>query len=397
LSISILNTGLWLSEPRLVAGNMTGTSVDGIDVAFVEFSNQAGRHSYVLKAFDMFPYNHETRNLILELINGKAEAELLSSLNIILAEEYYSAIKKLSAESGIPLELIDAIGIHGQTLWHFPNPVKKSGYDIRSTYQAGSVSTLSGLAGKPVVGDFRPADIALGGQGSPLVPIFDFNFLKSDYKNRIALNIGGIANITILGKDCSEQNVIAFDTGPGNYLIDKYTKIIFDCNFDANGELAAWGNIDSELFGMLKLIPFIKQSPPKSTGRDFLPGEIELFIKNKYLKYFTTNSHSYDLIRTLTEMAAWSIAENIRLFAPGAEEIIASGGGIHNVFLIDCLQKELPTLKIINTEELGLPADAKEAVCFAYLAYRTLGGLHGNIPSVTGASRKAVLGVIASY
>jgi anhydro-N-acetylmuramic acid kinase len=169
---------------------------------------------------------------------------------------------------------------------------------------------------------------------------------------------------------------------------------MFNQKFDECGKLAAMGIIDKDLFGMLKSIPYIKKVPPKSTGRDFLPENIAKIITDRYLAK-QNNIDSYNLLRTLTEFTAWSIAENIKLFAPGTSEIIASGGGIHNTLLIESLSRELAGISIISTEETGLSADAKEAVCFAYLAYRTLGGLHGNMPSVTGASRKSILGTIA--
>ena len=391
----IINTELWLSRPRLVAGIMTGTSVDGIDAAFVEFRRAAGIFEFELKAFETYKFHQKTTEIIYEMLNGYIHPADISSIGFLLAAEYKSAIDKLSAESGIGPESIDAIGMHGQTLWHFPNPALIAGYDIRSTFQAGSVAALAAITGNTVAGDFRAADMALGGQGAPLVPAFDFHFLRSGDKNRIALNIGGISNITVLNKSCRKNDVIAFDTGPGNYLVDFYTMKFFGLPFDAGGAIAASGKIDDTLLGMMKQIPYFNLKPPKSTGRDFLPSVIERYIEENYKSSVITNERKRDLIRTLTELTAWSIAENIRLFAPETEELIASGGGVHNEFMMERLRKESGNITINDSSFLGIPPDAKEAICFAWLAYCSLAGLPGNLPSVTGASREAVLGSVS--
>ncbi len=386
----------WLSKPRLVAGIMTGTSVDGVDVALAEFSAAGGKHGFSLKACDSYPISKEIRRLINGLITNSVKPEETSRLHFLLAEIYADSVKRLCSDSAINLRQIDAVGVHGQTLWHFPRPETFAGIRTASTFQAFSPSALSAVLGKIVVADFRAADIALGGQGAPLVPVFDYNFLGDAEKNRVVLNIGGIANITVLKKSCSPAEVRAFDTGPGNYLIDSAAGKHFGLAFDSGGELARRGNTDDILMERLKAIPYIESEPPKSTGRDFLPEDIGAFIDSRYHVETADSPVAYNLLRTLTEYTAWSIARNIDKYAPGTEQLIASGGGTDNAFLMELLQQHIPGNEIIKSDSLGIPSDGKEALCFAYLAFRTLGGLPGNLPSVTGASREAVLGVIAA-
>jgi anhydro-N-acetylmuramic acid kinase len=376
----------WLSQPRVVCGIMSGTSLDGIDVALAEFSDNNGEHSFKTLAYQTVPFLKEVRQEILDIIQHEAPVAAVSRIHYLLPQLYADAVLKVCQEAGFKTSEIDAVGVHGQTVWHAPQD------EVASTLQLGSVSALAQLLKIPVVGDFRAADVALGGQGAPLVPIFDYEFLKDDSRNVIALNIGGISNITLLPKGCLPENVVAFDTGPGNVWIDGAMKQYFGKNYDENGNFAREGRSLPRLLNALKDLDYIKKSPPKSTGRElFTPESLEKFLKD----FASPHSPGEDIVRTLTEFTAWSIAENIRQFGKADSRLVISGGGVHNAVLLELLKAELPEAEVLKSDEIGLSSDAKEAICFAYLAYRALGGLPGNLPSVTGAKSSATLGVIS--
>ncbi len=390
--MEILNTSEWLSKPRYVCGIMTGTSVDAVDIAIALFSNHDGNFKFEIIATGCYEISEQIREFIFRIISEYVPVSDISLLNFVLANIFSDSVKKLCRNSRFPLKKIDALGVHGQTLYHGPNDKYKEYMEFSSTFQAVSISALSKLLNKPVVGDFRPADIALGGQGAPLVPIFDYEFLRDSNENRIVLNIGGIANLTLLPADCKKGDVKAFDTGPGNVFIDMAVQKYFNLNYDKNGEIARKGTLIPELMNNLKSVPFITKLPPKSTGRERFSKDYFFYLIDEYS---SSNTMNEDFVRTFTEFTEWSIAENIRLFAKNPKRIIASGGGSDNVFLMELLKKELPNVIIDKSDSFGIPSDFKEALCFAYLAYLTLSGLPGNIPSVTGASNETVLGVIA--
>jgi anhydro-N-acetylmuramic acid kinase len=233
--------------------------------------------------------------------------------------------------------------------------------------------------------------MALGGQGAPLVPIFDSEFLYSDEKDTIAINIGGMANLTIIPRD-RKQQIMAFDTGPGNILIDLAMKRFFGKQFDENGVFAREGRILERLWKNLCELEFITQKPPKSTGREMFNSSL---LQDILEVSFVNTFPGEDIVRTITDYTAWSIAENIRLFGNPTSRILVTGGGANNPTLMARLQKELPEAEFLTSIELGFDADIKEALCFAYLGWRSLGGLPGNIPSVTGAKRAVVLGCVS--
>jgi anhydro-N-acetylmuramic acid kinase len=400
------NKNNWLSKPRLVCGLMSGTSLDGVDAALVRFENVNNKIQYELIGFITIPYPEDLKKDILEIINNQISISKVSELNTRLSIEYASAIKQLCSYLKIDLNTIDLIGMHGQTVWHNPNQT-----EFPSTLQLGSAPKLAIDLNIPVISDFRSADIALGGQGAPLVPVFDRDFLSEANQDVIALNIGGISNITYLPADKSKQ-IIAFDTGPGNVLIDTFCKKIFDVNYDDNGNIAREGKLIESLFNEMKKEEYIFKLPPKSTGRELFNQEYILNLLDKigvcyYYKKGNSENRNEDgfsimlemtdstangIIHTLTKFTAWSIAENIKLFANPKSKIIVSGGGAKNSSLIQYLSEELSDSKIITSDEINLNSDAKEAICFAYLAYLNLAGIAGNIPSVTGATRPAVLG-----
>lgn len=383
----------WFNKERLVAGLMSGTSLDGVDAALVKFRKlDNGDFAFELIDHEVFPFDKDFRDSLFYLINQPISIGEISYFHHALTVYYSNAINELCDRNNIKSEDLDAVGTHGQTVWHEPIPKKRHTINVPSTFQIGSITALSAQLKTVVVGDFRSADIALGGQGAPLVPIFDMSFLSQKDRETIALNIGGIANIAYLPKDFDENKILAFDTGPGNALIDLAVQRFFNKEFDDNGDIAQSGKILERLMTALKKIAYISAAPPKSTGRElFNPSLLDSYL----IMTDSINAEPNDIIRTLTEFTAWSIAKNIKNFANPESLIIVSGGGAHNKYLLKSLQERLPKSELTSSDKFGAPIDAKEAICFAYLAYRTLGDLHGNLPSVTGASSKIVLGSIA--
>jgi anhydro-N-acetylmuramic acid kinase len=347
-----------------VAGIMSGTSLDGIDVAVIDI------HKSKLEtvAHRSTPYPADVRKAILNVSTVAG----ISQLNFRLGELYAEAVLNL----GVPG--IQLIGCHGQTVYH-------QGKKPANTLQIGESSVIAERTGITVVSDFRTRDIAAGGQGAPLVPFVDYLLFRHAKRNRVALNIGGIANITWLPAGAESNDVRAFDTGPGNMVIDalvsQYTK--GKQLYDRNGEIAATGHVDRALLAKLMADKYYKRKPPKSAGRE------------QYGADFVTalGTATPDLIATATALTASTIAQGIKLVGR-ADEIIASGGGVHNRQLMNNLAALLPYTKIATSTDYGIDADAKEAIAFAVLAYRTYRGRTGNLPGATGASRAVVLGKI---
>ncbi len=381
-------------ETKIVIGIMSGTSVDALDVAVVEIKGSGLETEFRLIKHYEYQYPEGLKEFVLRnSINPTSNIVDICRLNFLLPGIYSEAIKKVCKEINLPLEDIDLIGSHGQTIHHLPEEEIMFGYNVRSTLQIGDPMVLAKLTGIVTVGDFRVGDIALGGQGAPLVPYVDYILFRSGELNRALLNLGGIANFTILPKSCNKEEAIAFDTGPANMLIDLVCKKYFNINYDKNGEIAASGKLNEKLFR--KLIGndnYIKKHPPKSTGREYYS---ETFLDN-LLK--DENIEPVDLLNTLTDYTAYSVYYNYEKFIKPADEIdelILSGGGANNLFLIKCFRKwfgDQVTIKRID--ELGMLSDAKEAICFAVLANETISGNSSNMIKVTGAKRETILGKI---
>jgi len=390
---SILNTEEWLSKPRIIAGVMTGTSLDAIDVSIVRFYKKEGRLKFSVVNSGEFPLNSKLRRRLLSLMRDGGSAKDFSQLNYVLPEYFADAVNKVLIEKRLSVENLDGIGIHGQTLWHQPNYEEFGGIHIRSTLQSGSGSVLATHMGVPVVSDFRAADVAAGGQGAPLVPIFDYEFLSHPEEDTIALNIGGIANITFLPAGKSKSKVVAFDTGPGNMLIDMAMQKFYKQPFDKDGSTAQRGWNFQMLYDYLISNPYIIAPPPKSTGREMFNSVLLEVLDSEQFK--RQKPKDQDIIRTLTDFTVGAIAENIKRYANPRARIIVSGGGAKNKFMMLLLAKALPAAKILMSDKIGMPSDEKEAICFAYLAYRTLGGLASNVPRATGAKKDVILGSIS--
>jgi len=379
---------------RTVIGLMSGTSLDGVDAVLLKIKDNGEKTKVEFIDYIEYPFPDGVRKFILKnSSNHASNIEDITILNFLIPHIYFDAIKMLCDKANIDLNEIDLIGTHGQTIQHLPEKKEMFGYEIAATMQIGDPSVLAKLSGIITVGDFRVGDIALGGQGAPLVPYFDFIIFHSEEYNRALLNIGGISNFSILKKDQSIDEVIAFDTGPGNMLIDILMKKFYELNYDEDGKKAFKGKINTDLLkSLIQSDTFIEKAPPKSTGRE-LYGE-EFLAKNLELYKEIANE---DWIATVTNFTAYGIYRNYSKYFPELklDQLIVSGGGAENDFLINSLKEYFgEKIEIIKTDEFGIKSQAKEAICFAVLANETISGNSTNIPKVTGASKKTVLGKI---
>ena len=376
---------------KIVVGLMSGTSMDGVDAALVRIRG-SGLHSTVeLIDFTSNTYDPSIRKGLESLLAGGSTAEV-SELNFLLGAAFAEAAIGVIEKAGLPLTELSLIGSHGQTVYHNP---PSSGEGAPSTLQLGDIDVIAKTTGVTTVGDFRPADMALGGEGAPIVPYVDYLLFHSEDGVRIAQNIGGIANITVVGGHLSD--VIAFDTGPGNMLMDCAVRLATGGkeSFDRDGAYASSGEVDSRLLDALLAGPYFAKPPPKSTGA-------ELFgigmAEGLYNRVKEGGLGFEDLMRTLLELTVESIAISYERFvAPLCEtrEFIVSGGGASNPVLFERLVERLSPIRVVKSDEYGVPADAKEAIAMAVLANELIAGGSANLVSVTGAKRAVPLGKIA--
>ncbi len=374
---------------------MSGTSLDGVDAVLCEISGSGTSTKINQKNFITFPFPEGMKKIALENSSpGKGNVTDICKLNFLVPLVYVDAIKKLCKKTKVKLKDVDLIGSHGQTIHHLPNIENYFGYEFGSTLQIADPSVIAKLTGILTVGDFRTGDVALGGQGAPLVPYFDYILFHSKKRNRALLNIGGISNFTILNKNRKAKDVIAFDTGPGNMMIDILTKKFSNQDFDKDGKIASSGKVNEKLFNsLIEKDNYIDKQPPKSTGREYYGEEFLSSLQNKF-----KNISHHDWIATITRFTAYAVYRNYELFVKNEteiDELFVSGGGARNKFLIRRLKEYFgKNVLIKNVENLGISSDAKEAICFAVLANETVSGNPSNIPRVTGASRETILGKI---
>jgi anhydro-N-acetylmuramic acid kinase len=363
----------------IVAGVMSGTSLDGIDVAIVDIR---GKQIAPL-AFHSTPYPKLVREALLSISNTMTHTAAISRLNFVVGELYAEAIQCASRK-----HQPDLIGMHGQTIYHEGQPAEYLGREIASTLQIGEAAVVAERTGVAVVSNFRERDIAAGGQGAPLVPFVDYLLFRHPRRARVALNIGGIANITAIPAKAKPEDVIAFDTGPGNMVIDALVTNLTSgkANYDREGRIARRGQVHERLLSAMMSDPYIDLLPPKSTGR-------ERFGRDFVNGLIATGVALEDLIATATEFTARSIAFSLlRTITP--DEVIVSGGGIHNRTLMARLRSLLNMSSLVSTKDFGIDPAAKEAIAFALLAYQTFKKQPANLPSATGAKRAVILGKI---
>jgi len=379
-----------------VLGMMSGTSADGIDVALVRISGAPPSLSIKFEGHHHVRFPVRVRDAILRLANGGATTTAeISQLNFLLGEEFGGAAVAACKRWRVPLRQIGLIGSHGQTIFHQGVPTRFLGArKVASTLQIGEPSIIAARTGVTTIGDFRPGDMAVGGQGAPLVPFVDYLLYRDRKVGRVALNIGGIANVTVIPVAARPEDVFAFDTGPGNMIIDALVERLTRrrLSFDKNAHIALRGKVIRPLLETMLRSPYLRLPPPKTAGRE----QFGLEYADDLIRWAKKRRERMeDLVRTATIFTALSIADAFRRFIFSrvrVNELIVAGGGTKNPLLMAQLRAALPGIEIVPSARFGVPAEAKEALAFAVLAYEAFHGRANNLPSATGATRAAIMG-----
>ncbi len=385
---------------RLAVGMMSGTSVDGIDAALVEISGDDAHPRARLLAFENSPFPPGVRRQIFELFRPESSTvDRIGYMNFLLGELYADAALSVIRRAGRKPEEVTVVGSHGQTIWHEPSLCDKDGYPVRYTVQIGEGAVIAERTGIRTVTDFRVADMAAGGQGAPLVPFSEYLLYRREDETILLQNIGGIGNMTVLPAKAAPEDVYAFDTGPGNMIIDAAVSALTggERTYDAGGEMASQGTVNERLLSFLQSDAYYTLPLPKSTGRE----RFGLQYTQELLKRAEEESvSSADLLATVTDLTAWSIAgAYARYVLPKypASELIVGGGGSYNRTLLSFLARRFDPygVRVLTQENLGENSDAKEAVAFALMADYCVRGRANSLPGVTGARKAAVLGKIS--
>ncbi len=386
------------SGPLLVLGLMSGTSADGVDVALARVSGAPPQLQAELLAHTASPFPTALRKEILRVAEQRnMTAGDLSQLNFRLGEVFAGAALAACRKFRIPPKRVALIGSHGQTIFHQGQPVKYLGRPTASTLQIGEASIIAARTGITTVADFRPADIAVGGQGAPLVPYADYLLYRHAKLGRVSLNLGGIANITVIPAAAKPADIFAFDTGPANMIIDALVAHFSKGRqrFDKNAHLAAQGRSIPAMLAELLRDSYLKISPPKSTGREYYG---RAYTERLIAMGRRHHAKPNDMIRAATIFTALSIVDALNRFVLPKHKIaqlIVSGGGAQNPLILAQLAAALGGIEVLPSSKFGVPEDAKEAYAFALLAYETIHQRPSNIPSATGAHRPAILGKIS--
>jgi anhydro-N-acetylmuramic acid kinase len=388
------------TKAMTVAGIMSGTSADGIDVAVVHITPGKLRPNLTLLAHEAFPYPAALRRKVLAAMNASSTSTAeLARLNWRLGLAYAEAVTSTVKKHKVKLDLI---GCHGQTLYHQARPASYAGRNFACTWQAGESAIIAAALKVPVVSNFRPADILAGGQGAPLVSLLDYVLFAHPKRGRVLQNIGGIANLTAIPAGASADHVIAFDTGPGNMVVDALTQQLFNKRFDRNGAHAARGRVLAPVLTATLRSPYFHLKPPRTTGREQFGREFAA----KFLGLCQQHSAKpEDALATATALTAETIAQSYKQFVSRKMKLtqtsrtidyIVSGGGARNHTLMAMLAQRLQPLgcELATIDDFGFPAEAKEAVAFALLAWQTWHRLPGNVPSATGAAHPVILGQV---
>jgi anhydro-N-acetylmuramic acid kinase len=376
-----------------VAGIMSGTSADGIDVAVVKIAPGKSRPSLTLLAHEGFKFPAALRRAVLAAMNAASTSTAeLARLNWRLGLAYAEAVEATLKRHPVKLDLI---GCHGQTLFHQPRAASYKGRSFACTWQTGEAQVIAAALGIPIVSNFRPADMLAGGQGAPLVPLLDYVLFAHPKRGRVLQNIGGIANLTAIPAAATPEAVIAFDTGPGNMVVDALAQKLFAKPFDRNGALAAEGRVLAPVLKAALRNPYFQLKPPRTAGREQFGREYAA----KFLLACQRHSNKpEDALATATALTAETIAQSYNRFVfpkmKSAVDYIVSGGGARNHTLMAMLAQRLAPLgcELAASEQFGLPVEAKEAAAFALLAWQTWHHLPGNVPAATGATRAVILG-----
>ena len=380
-------------QVRRVLGLISGTSADGVSAALTEINGSGVETRLNVVAFRTFPYPTALRREIFKLFSPETSTvDRICEMNFVLGEFLAECAIRLVKEAN--LGNIDLIGSHGQTIYHSPRQGEVCGYSSRSTFQIGEPSIIAERTGVPTVADFRKADIAAGGEGAPLTPYLDFILHRHMELSRVFQNIGGIANLTYLPAAASPQDIVAFDTGPGNMLIDAVVRHYSGgaLNYDDRGRLASRGTVDAELLDELLSHPYFARNPPKTTGRKEFG---EAFALRVISRGEELGLGFESIVATVTALTVESIARAYEHLLPEGstiDEVYISGGGAQNMFLMGALRSRLDPIPVLKYDRFGIPCEAKEAVLMAVLANEHISGNPSNLPKATGARRAVVLG-----
>lgn len=387
-------SGLLNKRTKTVIGLLSGTSVDAVDAILLQISGSGLSSKIKVIDFTSHLIPEKIRLAVFKNSDKKtAKIEEICRLNVILGAIFSDAVLKILRKNRLTASNIDIIGSHGQTIHHLPERDNFYGFRVKSTMQIGDPSIIANLTGITTVGDFRIADCAVDGDGAPLVPYLDHILFTHKTKNRALLNIGGISNITVLKKNAAKHDVFAFDTGPGNMLIDGFMYHMLRKKFDKNGVIASKGKVNIELFTYLaKIDKGYSSAPPKSTGREHYGMEFQKKVLNRFKKI-----NKNDFIRTITEFTAFTIWHNyINFIEPVCriDELIISGGGSENPVLMKALKNYFSGISVTRLKQNGITAHNKEAVLFAVLANECISGNPANMNKVTGSTKDVILGKI---
>ena len=371
---------------------MSGTSLDGIDVAIIDITGSGFKAKINVLTSHSVPYPKSVREALFAISNTNTQTADISRLNFVLGELYAEALEETAERASIPLGTIKLIGCHGQTIFHEGQGVQFLGKKVSSTMQIGESSIISERTGIDVISNFRERDMAAGGKGAPLAPYLDYMLMRHRGRGRVAINIGGIGNLTAIPPNTNTDRDIGFDTGPGNMVIDQLVTRITQgrLTYDRDGVIAAAGVPDPKLLAKLLRDKYFRAKPPKTAGREQYGSE---FVS----KLLDTELSSEDLIATATALTAESIALGLRNFVlpeMRVDEVFVSGGGTHNPTLMRMLRKAVDPIPVMESTEVGLDVDAKEAIAFAVMAYETANQRPSYIPNATGAKRPVLLGKV---
>ena len=374
---------------------MSGTSADGIDACLVEIDNTKRDLKTKTLGCKTYKFPQEVQQKIIHISDPSYQnLDEVLRVNMILGEYFAKAVFSVAKAFGYEINEIDLIGSHGQTVRHLPDWEKKFGKKVRATFQIGEPSVIASKTGKVTVGDFRESDMARGGQGAPLTPYVHFLLFGDKRLSRMVVNIGGIANVTVLPKKGKPNDIFAFDTGPGNMIVDYLTKKFYGKNFDKDGKIASSGKVNFALLSRLKKNKYFNKKPPKSCGRENFGEEFVNRILNWGRKL---KLNPEDIITTASELSVWSIVDAYKKFVKPKiqlHQVLLSGGGVHNKYFLKRLKLLFDPIKVTSVQETGVDPDFLEAVSFAILANLTIEGKPASFKKTTGAKRSGVLGKI---
>jgi len=385
-------------DRRVIAGAMSGTSADGVDVVVVELEGHGRGIRWRVITQGVVPYDQELRRAVLRTSEGGTCRDVCV-LHFAVGQYFARVVAEVLEVGGVKVGEVDAVGSHGQTVYHMPEYVRVDRVSTRCTLQVGHPAVIAEHLSLPVVGDFRVRDVAAGGQGAPIIAYVDWALLSDPRTGRLVQNIGGIANVTVLPPGAGLGEVYAFDTGPGNMVIDEAMRVLYGLDYDEGGSTASRGSPDGRLLEELMRHPFVRAPPPKTAGRREFGRR---FVERVVRRGLSLGLSKEDVVATLTTFVVRSIVYNydryvLRRYRGRISEVVLGGGGARNRYLVRELERELREkgIRLITHEELGVDPKYKEALGMAVLAHEALSGIPNNVPRATGARRQVVMGVIA--